>query len=269
VSMDTRIMGLVTALYMAAFFLLVIYSIARGRIWKNIGLTVAVGGFALHTIGLGMRWLASYRLGIGHAPLSNLYESLVFFAWAIVLIGLGIARRRTRSMTAVYSMPAAALLMAYASFAPGIDSTIQPLIPALKSNWLAIHVMTCFLGYAAFVVGSLLGIGYLMKRKQDSSDAAPIGNMAYQCIAIGFILFTFGILTGAVWAYAAWGRYWGWDPKETWALITWLAYAATLHVRLRDGGINPKVVGMALFGLACILFTYFGVNYLQGLHSYF
>jgi cytochrome c-type biogenesis protein CcsB len=95
-----------------------------------------------------------------------------------------------------------------------------------------------------------------------------IGDMLYRCVAIGFILFTIGIMTGSVWARVAWGRYWGWDPKETWALITWLIYAAVLHARIRQGGVSARVAVMTLIGLASVLFTYFGVNYLPGLHSY-
>ncbi|HQG31727.1 MAG TPA: cytochrome c biogenesis protein CcsA, partial [Deltaproteobacteria bacterium] len=131
----------------------------------------------------------------------------------------------------------------------------------------AIHVITCFLGYSSFVVASVSGF-FLLRNGHASPEAHPTGTVFYRCVMIGFIFFTVGILTGSVWAQVAWGRYWGWDPKETWALITWLIYAAVLHERIRKGRATKGVAVIALIGLVSVLFTYFGVNYLPGLHSY-
>jgi ABC-type transport system involved in cytochrome c biogenesis permease subunit len=265
--LNTLVLSITTFMYLSAFVLLLISAISGKSLLERIGRLLAYLSFFLQSAGIILRWVESYRAGIGHAPLSNFYESLVFFSWAIILLFLLFARGRERSLIGVFVTAVAFLLMAYASFSPGVDSRIQPLIPALKSNWLIVHVITCFLGYAAFVIASLIGILYL-RMSVSAGDPDSLGDMLYRSVAIGFILFTFGIMTGSVWAHVAWGRYWGWDPKETWALITWLIYAAVLHARIREGGVNTRVVAMILIGLVSVLFTYFGVNYLPGLHSY-
>ncbi len=191
----------------------------------------------------------------------------MFFSWAVAVLYLLYARKETKGLMGVFVMPAAFLLMAYASFSPSVDSRIQPLIPALKSNWLIIHVVTCFLGYAAFFLSSSLGVITLVK-KGSGEMRSSLADMLEKTLKAGFILFSFGIVTGSVWAHFAWGRYWGWDPKETWALITWFIYAAAIHVRVQDGSVSRRVAVMMVIGLLSVLFTYFGVNYLPGLHSY-
>jgi ABC-type transport system involved in cytochrome c biogenesis permease subunit len=265
--MNTTILSVATFVYLGAFVVFLIAVVSEKDLWGKAGSLMAAGGFILQSAGMAIRWFESYQSGMGHAPLSNFYESLVFFSWAVAFFSFVWGRGRGRSLINVCAMAAAALFMAYASFSPGVDSRIQPLIPALKSNWLIIHVMTCFLGYASFVVASIAGVLFLVK-KGDASEGEALGEMLYRSTAVGFIIFTLGIVTGSVWAYAAWGRYWGWDPKETWALITWLIYAGVLHTRIRERGVNNRVAVMALVGLASVLFTYFGVNYLPGLHSY-
>jgi len=265
--MNTTIFSGVTFVYLAAFVFFIVSEVSRKEAWGSAGKMTAMAGLVLHTIGIAMRWVESYHAGIGHAPLSNFYESLVFFSWSVVLLYLVYARRATKGLMGVFVMPAAFLLMAYASFAPGVDSRIQPLIPALKSNWLIIHVVTCFLGYAAFFLASSFGVVFLLRNEADQ-EKASLADMLEKTLKAGFILFSFGIVTGSVWAHFAWGRYWGWDPKETWALITWFIYAAALHVRVQDGAVSRRVAYMMLIGLLSVLFTYFGVNYLPGLHSY-
>ncbi len=265
--MSTQLLSLVTFLYLGSFVVLVIGIISGRVIWEKAGRIAALAGFVLQAAGILARWIESYQAGFGHAPLSNFYESLVFFSWAVVLLAFLFNRGRGRALMDVFVTALAALFMAYASFSPNVSSQIQPLIPALKSNWLSIHVITCFLGYAAFVMASVAGIIFLVKG-EGSEDAAYLGELLYRSTAIGFIFFTFGIITGSVWAWAAWGRYWGWDPKETWALITWLIYAAVLHARIRENRVSVKVIIFVLVGLASVLFTYIGVNYLPGLHSY-
>jgi ABC-type transport system involved in cytochrome c biogenesis permease subunit len=262
--LNTTVLSIATFVYLGAFVAFLLSIVLEKDALARGGRLAAFAGFALQSAGMGIRWFESYRAGIGHAPLSNFYESLVFFSWAVALFSFILGGRR--SLIKVFAMAAAALLMGYASFSPAVDSRIQPLIPALKSNWLIIHVMTCFLGYAAFVVASIAGILFLLKRRGSEADAH--GDMLYRSTTVGFIIFTLGIVTGSVWAYAAWGRYWGWDPKETWALITWLIYAGVLHMRIREGGVTRRVAILALIGLVSVLFTYFGVNYLPGLHAY-
>jgi cytochrome c-type biogenesis protein CcsB len=235
-------------------------------------------GLAGHTFAIILRWVESYQFGIGHAPLSNLYESLIFFAWTIILLYLLMEWRTKNRSIGTFATPLAFLIMAYASFTD-ISSHIQPLIPALKSNWLIAHVVTCFVGYAAFGIAFGLSIMYLLKRMDSPEKKSTflklipgsdiLDELNYQMIVIGFILLTLGIITGAVWAHSAWGRYWGWDPKETWSLITWFVYAALLHSRMIRGWKGKRLAVLSIIGFSCVMFTYLGVNLiLSGLHSY-
>ncbi len=235
---------------------------------------------AVQTAGILLRWKESYQLGYGHAPLSNLYESLVFAAWAIMLIYLILELRSKQRALGVFPSLFAFLAMAYASFSTQMDSKIQPLVPALKSNWLIAHVIACFLGYAAFAVSAGISILYLMRKPQTSNprpkglsslfpEAKQLDNLNYQMILFGFLWLSLGIITGSVWANSAWGTYWSWDPKETWSLITWFIYAAVLHARAVQGWRGNRVAWLSMLGFGCVLFTYFGVNFLlSGLHSY-
>lgn len=237
--------------------------------------------FVMQTVAIIWRWVESYQMGFGHAPLSNLYESLIFFAWTIALIYLWIEWKTKARTIGAFATPFAFLSMAYASFSPNMNDRIQPLLPALQSNWLIAHVITCFLGYAAFAVSCSLSIMYLIKkpqgdRKKDKQglwaffpDLAELDELIYRTIIIGFLLLTLGIATGSVWAHSAWGTYWSWDPKETWSLITWLMYAALLHARMMKDWHGTRIAWLSIIGFACVLFTYFGVNFiLSGLHSY-
>jgi cytochrome c-type biogenesis protein CcsB len=238
---------------------------------------VTLGGLAGNTAGFILRWVESYRMGFGHAPLSNLYESLIFFAWTIALIYLFIERRYQNRVIGAFSAPLAFLTMAYASLSPNISDRIQPLIPALKSNWLIAHVITCFIGYGAFAVAFGVSIMYLLKSRRSEDEGGVFGRfpsasvldeLTHQLGMFGFLFLSAGIITGAVWANSAWGRYWGWDPKETWSLITWFIYATLLHARMMRGWRGRRIAWLSIVGFGAVLFTYFGVNLLPGLHSY-
>jgi cytochrome c-type biogenesis protein CcsB len=248
------------------------------RFFSRIGTYLSLLGFAAQTIAIILRWVESYKMGIGHAPFSNLYESLVFFTWTLMLLYLILEWRTKNKTIGTFVTPLAFLAMAYASFSPNISTHIQPLIPALKSNWLISHVITCFFGYAAFAMSFGISIMYLLKRL-DTSDKgsfflklipseAVLDDLNYQMVVIGFLMLTLGIITGSIWAHSAWGSYWSWDPKETWSLITWLVYASVIHTRLVKGWTGKKIAILSIVGFACVLCTYFGVNYLAGLHSY-
>jgi cytochrome c-type biogenesis protein CcsB len=245
--------------------------------WGRLASVAAWIGIIAHTAALLLRWKASYDLGIGHIPLSNLYESMVFFAWAIVAVNLFIEWRIGSRTMGTFVVPFAFLAMAYASLAPGISNRIQPLIPALQSNWLTSHVVTCFLGYAAFTVAFGCGVIYFVRevipaRHQEFLARLPaaesLDEMIYRSVALGFVFLTIGIMTGSIWAHYAWGSYWSWDPKETWSLITWIIYAVMLHARFVRDWRGKRLALMAVIGFASVLFTYLGVNYLPGLHSY-
>lgn len=274
---DTTITSWVTFIYFAAFVFYLFRLILSRDIWGRLATVTAWAGLAAQTIALLLRWKASYELGIGHVPLSNLYESMVFFAWAIVFLYLILELRTIGKAVGAFVLPIAFLILAYASIAPGINDHIQPLIPALQSNWLTTHVVTCFLGYAGFTIAFGSSLIYFTKSLAGEQQNSCINKLPseesqdaliYQSVALGFIFLSLGIMTGSVWAHYAWGSYWSWDPKETWSLITWIVYAIMLHARLVRGWQGKRMALMALLGFASVLFTYLGVNYLPGLHSY-
>jgi cytochrome c-type biogenesis protein CcsB len=284
--MISQIFGAVMLLYLLVAILYLISELwasprlqAQGRILLWLGLGAQSGAL------LG-RWVQSYqlalvhfppatfseklRLVIIHAPLSNFYESLVFFSWCLPALGLLAFRRYLKGYLGALVAVLASLLLAYASF--GVDSRIKPLMPALKSNWLLIHVVTAFLGYAAFALAFGSALLYLLQERRPRPSLPPLpilDTLIYRTTVLGFLLLTLGIFTGAVWAETAWGRYWSWDPKETWSLITWFIYAALLHARLVKGWHGRRIAWLAVLGFIAVLFTYLGVSFLlTGLHSY-
>ena len=273
----TMILSWVTFIYFFSFVCYLVRLIFGKESWGRLASIAAGAGITAQTVALILRWKASYDIGYGHIPLSNLYESMVFFAWAIVAVNLFIEwRTKTRAM-GTFVVPIAFLAMAYASISPGISDRIQPLIPALQSNWLTSHVVTCFMGYAAFAVAFGCGvIHFLRERVSDRRwkfmdrlpDMESLDEMIYRSVALGFVFLTIGIMTGSIWAHYAWGSYWSWDPKETWSLITWIIYAVMLHARFVRDWRGRRLALMAVIGFASVLFTYLGVNYLPGLHSY-
>jgi len=275
---NSIILSYITFVYFASFMFYLLMMVMGKEFFGRLATFVTSAGLLGHTIAIVLRWIESYDLGIGHAPLSNLYESLIFFAWTIVFLYLLIEWRTKNRSLGVFATPLAFLAMAYASYSPTISSRIQPLVPALKSNWLIAHVLTCFFGYAAFGLAFGLSLMYLLKKREKPKrsslfiriipESSVLDDMSYQMVVIGFLLLTLGIITGSVWAHSAWGSYWSWDPKETWSLITWLVYAALLHSRTVRGWKGNKLAILSIIGFSCVLFTYFGVNYLAGLHSY-
>jgi cytochrome c-type biogenesis protein CcsB len=235
-------------------------------------------GLLVHSAGLVFRWVETHQTGYGYVPLSNMYESLVFFSWTIILIYLILEFKYRQKIIGVFVTPFAFLAIALTSIIPGVDAKITPLVPALQSNWLAIHVITCFLGYASFAVSFGISVLYLVQDKTGTGkekgskwlpSPSVLDEINYKSIVIGFPMLTLGIVTGAAWANYAWGSYWSWDPKETWSLITWFVYAAFLHARLTRDWRGRKAAILSIVGFCAVLFTYFGVNYIiSGLHSY-
>lgn len=274
---SSLIFSITTFIYGLAAFLYLFSWIFRKPAPARLAKWTAILGVGGNTLGIILRWMESYQLGIGHAPLSNLYESMVFFAWTIIVLYQVIEWKYKNPTIGAFATPLAFLSMAYASLSPNISSAIQPLLPALKSNWLIAHVVACFIGYAAFAIAFGMSIMYLLKTKdtEDQStllarlpDFTVLDELTHQMIMFGFLFLSIGIITGAVWANSAWGRYWGWDPKETWSLITWFVYATLLHARMMRGWHGRRIAVLSIIGFAAVMFTYFGVNYLPGLHSY-
>jgi len=279
-----------------------------GNIFANLSL------FSL----LSLRWL-----NFGYFPLSNLYESLLFLAWGITFITAVVENKSQVNLVGSISTPIALFVTGFASLSlPESMQAPAPLVPALKSNWLMMHVTVMMLSYASLIVGSLLGIFFLILAKgknkkielqgnsygtqftnntnlidtafyktdalngyenlltdsQTSKNSAvsewlnlleSIDNLSYRTISFGFPLLTIGIIAGAVWANEAWGSYWSWDPKETWALITWLVFASYLHARLTKSWQGEKPAMIASLGFIVVWICYLGVNFLgKGLHTY-
>lgn len=280
---STQLFNIVTIAYFASMVLFIAYLATASKKVAVGGNILAYVGLLVHTAAIGLRWYETYQIpGGGHAPLSNLYESVVFFAWTIILIYILIDLKYKQPAVGAFVIPFAFLSMTWAQLY--LNDAIEPLVPALQSNWLTYHVITCFLGYAAFAVACGVSIMYLIKanKEEKSSGDSPIGGILglfpstkvlddinYKSIMIGFPLLSLGIITGAAWANYAWGTYWSWDPKETWSLIVWFIYAAFLHARFTRGWAGKRAAILSIVGFAATLFCYLGVNLvLSGLHSY-
>jgi cytochrome c-type biogenesis protein CcsB len=274
-------------------------------------------GNSLIFILLGSRWL-----NYGYFPLSNLYESLMFLAWGITFTSIVLEYKTLTSIIGSISSPISLFVVGFASLSlPENMQSPSPLVPALKSNWLMMHVTVMMLSYASLIVGSLLGILFLILTngrteelvlqgnsygrnfatpelgttafyKEDSVETysnlileeeikvepnkskrltllESLDNLSYRTISFGFPLLTVGIIAGAVWANEAWGSYWSWDPKETWALITWLVFASYLHARITKSWQGRKPAIIAALGFIVVWICYLGVNFLgKGLHTY-
>ena len=273
---SSKLFTIITFIYGLALVLYVISWVFKKPLPGRLGVAATIAGATGNLAGVILRWIESYQMGIGHAPLSNLYESLIFFALTIALMHLFIDFKYKLRITGVVASPIPFLAMAYASL-PKINDSIEPLIPALQSNWLIAHVMTCFIGYAAFAIAFGISIMFLMKSRNSEQktgiiaripDFDALDDLTHQMVMFGFLFLSIGIITGAVWANQAWGRYWGWDPKETWSLVTWLIYATLLHARLMRGWQGKRIAVLSCVGFFAVIFTYFGVNLLPGLHSY-
>ena len=245
----------------AGFFLaMVLYAaglLSTNKIFPLSARFLMAFGILCLSLYIGMRWHIA-----GRPPFSNMFESLVVLSWAIAATSVFIdIKYRIKNITALTALMSL-LTIGYASL---LDKEIMPLLPALKSNWLTIHVLTCFVGYAALTVAFVSSAVLLCRKKED----AKLDIVSYKMIAFGFLFLTLGVITGAVWANSAWGTYWSWDPKETWSLITWFIYAIYLHVRLNRGRKGKPAAWLSVIGFLAMLFTYIGVNYLlPGLHSY-
>jgi cytochrome c-type biogenesis protein CcsB len=278
---SSMLFNITTLLYMVSTLLFFAFLASKNKTVGLSGSLAAYAGWLIQTAAILLRWKESYDLGHGHAPLSNLYESVVFFSWTIILIYGIIEMKYKYRAVGAFVVPFALLGMSWAQLR--LHSGIEPLVPALQSNWLLYHVITCFLGYAAFAVACGISIMYLIKAaaEGDSTNSQAGGIMAmfpairvlddlnYRAIMIGFPLLTLGIVTGAAWANYAWGTYWSWDPKETWSLIVWFVYAAFLHARITRGWVGKRAAWLSVIGFAATIFCYLGVNlFLSGLHSY-
>ena len=316
-----------------AFYWLGIFASQESSTMELIGSRLAWVAVTMALIGTMVRWYESYLLGadIGHIPVSNLYEVFVLFCWLTATFYLYFEDQyKTRALGAFVMLVVSAavgFLLWYTVVREAHE--IQPLVPALKSWWMKLHVPANFIGYGTFALSAMVAFAYLIKshatetrwyklaplwllgvvlcfepvvfrtkavanassywmvyfgisalviaailagRKRIASrlpELAVLDDVMYKSIAVGFAFFTIATVLGALWAAEAWGGYWSWDPKETWALIVWLNYAAWLHMRLMKGLRGTVAAWWALTGLAVTTFAFLGVNmFLSGLHSY-
>ena len=249
-----------------------VYLISLRKKFSQLGTIALMGGFIVQSLALVSRYIEA-----GHTPITNLHESLSFFAWSIVGVYLLLNWKYRVDVLAAFISPMAAVLIILASLFP---KEILPVAPVLNSFWLPIHVIFAFIGDAMFALAFAAGVMYLIQERQIKSKKIGafyhrlpalkvLDDLSYRCLTFGFPLLTLGIITGSVWAESAWGSYWSWDPKETWSLITWFLYAALLHGRLTVGWRGRRAAIFAIVGFAALVFTFLGVNLLlSGLHSY-
>ncbi len=246
--------------------------------WKSAGTAAVAGriivraGFIFQVVGLVIRSFQAKFM-----PVTNMYEALNFFSCTVVLAYLIVDYKYKNRSYGAFLLPVAFLLMAFSSL-PTIPKEIMPLIPALQSQWLVWHVILSFIGEAGFAVAFGTSVMYLIRRRSTEGSLiartlpslSTLDAVSYRAIAVGFPVFTLGaIIFGAIWAKFAWGDYWSWDPKETWALITWIVYALYLHARIVHGWKGKVTAWISILGFLATMFTLFGVNYLlSGLHSY-
>lgn len=333
-SSQSAIMWMSLLFFMAtAFYWVAVFAKGRGEVIEIVASRLVWTAVAMALVGTMVRWYESYLLGadIGHIPVSNLYEVFVLFCWLTAAFYLYFeAQYKTRALGAFVMLVVSAAVGFLLWYTLVRDAhEIQPLVPALKSWWMKLHVPANFIGYGTFALAAMVAFAYLIKQNSSESrwyKLAPLwllgivlcfepivfrksasqgmsdywavyfgisalivagilmgrkkiaaklpsfevlDDVMYKSIAVGFAFFTIATVLGALWAAEAWGGYWSWDPKETWALIVWLNYAAWLHMRLMKGLRGTVAAWWALAGLGVTTFAFIGVNmFLSGLHSY-
>jgi cytochrome c-type biogenesis protein CcsB len=253
--------------YLSIWAAVIAYFVALRSARKWILWTARVltmGSFFLLTIGLLLRGLSA-----GHWPITNRYEASLCITWAILGIQILLEASWREARPGGFTLIPALILASYALTRPVDERVIYPLLPILRSIWLQIHVLSTLIGYGAFCIAASLGFTRLVQERLDvnqSNTRLPpqdqIERTMERAIALGFPWLSLGILTGGIWAQEAWGRYWGWDPKETWALITWLWYLLILHLRALRAWRGRRLAVLVLVGFGVVMFTFIGVPWL-------
>ncbi len=228
---------------------------------------LALLGFVITTAYLAARGITAGRL-----PMANQFEFAASFGWGIGLFCIIMHLRTKHGWVLTVGLPAAFLVLSYAALLP---REIGELMPALRSAWFGLHISSAVLSYSAFAMAGAVGVKYLVDAhkgqasEERAESLAEIDYLSYRLIALGFLMLTVVILSGCVWAERAWSTFWSWDPKETWALITWIIYAIYLHQRMRKSWRGKRMAWFAILALVAVVFTFVGVNTLMsGLHSY-
>lgn len=251
--------------YLIATLLQFSSSIFKKAALKKASWITALLGFGLNTAYIVVRGIIAGRL-----PLSNQFEFATAFAWGIALIYIILHVKLKAEWISSITLPIAFLMISYAALLP---KEISELMPALRSAWFGLHIGAAVFSYASFAIAGCIGLKYILTlrkgEKEDNPHLVQMDFLSYRFIALGFLLLTVVILSGCIWAEQAWSAFWTWDPKETWALITWIMYAIYLHLRIRKKWQGKRMAWFSMIAVACVVFTFIGVNQLlPGLHSY-
>jgi cytochrome c-type biogenesis protein CcsB len=252
---------------------------SRAGAWVRVALAVTMAGVVAHVLGVITRGMAVHRI-----PWGNMYEFITALTCVAVIFFLGLMIRYKAYYLGLFVMGAVVLALGLAQTV--IYTAPGPLVPALQSYWLSIHVTAMTLATGTFFVAAVLGVVYLFAERHAARVTAgrptsadgimrrlpgpeALDRLAYRTVMFAFPMWTFGLIAGAIWADQAWGRYWGWDPTETWAFITWVVYACFLHARATAGWRGKKAAVVQLVGFCCLVFNLIGVSlFITGLHSY-
>jgi len=263
--------GIAFWVYLSAAVSYVAFVFGRKKARGGVGRALLCVGLALHTASIVARTVAT-----GHAPFLNLYEYLLSFTWGAMVVYLMLEIITRNRSYGGFVVP---LITVFCFLTYRLPSTSGPVMPALRGPWLVPHIASAILAYASFTIAFALAVLYMLKER-SKDDAGSFWNSRlpaldvldqtiYRTIAFGFLMQTTLVIMGSIWAQFAWGRYWAWDPKETWSFITWLIYAAYLHTRVTMGWRGRRSAILAIAGFLAVLFTLFGVSLLlEGLHSY-
>lgn len=253
-----------------------------GAAFKKEGLKKAAWYILIVSLVLHTAYMVARGIKGGRLPLSNQFEFATAFAWGCALIAviLRVTGKKTMDWVVTAGLPMAFLILSYAGLQAQPDQIATELMPSLRSSWFALHIGSAVFSYAGFALAAGISIRYLYKEKklaamtgtektETEAHMAHLDQLSYKLVCFGFLLLTVVILSGCVWAEQAWGSFWTWDPKETWALITWIIYAVLLHQRIRKNWRGKKLAWFCVIAFICVLFTFVGVNkLLAGLHSY-
>jgi cytochrome c-type biogenesis protein CcsB len=270
--MEIILFEIALTFYFAAAIVSILELFKSTKTSSYIMLGLVVAGFALHTANIVARYVIS-----GHIPIANMHEASSFFSWCIVMFFLFLEYRYKLGLLGSFIMPVVFVFMVSSSMLP---RKMEPLSPVLQSYWLGIHTVLAFIGDAAFAMAFGIGIMYLVQEHfvkskhlgglfQRLPSLQILDEINYRLITIGFPFLTLAIITGSLWAESAWGKFWRWDPKEVWSLITWFIYALVLHVRLIAGWRGKRAAVLSILGFCAVLFTFFGVNFiLKSMHTF-
>lgn len=271
--MDLIFFKIALALYLGASVAYLIFLLVSSSNRAVVGFWIVVAGFVAHSLSLLHRAIFS-----GFFPLGTTFDALSFLAWLIVALFLVLRYREPSPMFGAVVTPVASVLMLVGSALSYQVS--QPLVPVLQSWWLPIHVVLAVAGNAVFALMAIGGLMYMLQERLIKTkrigrihrllpSLEVLDRINRQGLPLGFFFLTLGIISGALWAGSAWGAYWSWDPKETWSLITWFAYAVMVHQRMALGWRGKRAAMMALLGFGLVMFTFLGVNaFFAGHHAF-